>query len=857
LVASAGSGKTTLINQFLEQRAWPVAWLSLDESDAGLTIFRSYVTAAVQGIFPGACDLTQKLLRTPQPPPVDYLATTLANELSDIPQPFALVLDDYHCLREPAIHQLVGQVLRHAPASLRLVMSSRFDPALPLSRLASQGKLVEIRASDLRFRAAEAHALLQQVAGAPLSQERVAALVEEMDGWAVGLHSVALSLRSAGAGTGSAGERLAGNHRRLVGILADEVFATQPADVRDFLIRTSLLSQLTAPLCQALYAGDVSGAGSTLDSGAVLHRLERDSLFVEALDEDHQWYRYHNLFRSFLARKLEQTFGRSEIAALHHRVGLWHWQHGNAGEALRHAAAAQDPTLAASIIEGELQAILVKEEWPTLERWLRLVPSDLIQRRPRLLVAQAWVLYFHHHLAAMPPLLAQAQAAVERGDEDAASSAQVHRDLATLATVLFFAAGDYANTLASAESALAAGEQEHPLNRGFATFFRSIAAYAIAGEEQAVALCAPMINHTLEDVTVRARALLSVGHIYGLACRPVEQERAAMALLRLAQEHDLDLSIAWAHRHLGSAFYERYELDQAVEHFAQGVDLRYLAHFVCVRDCYVGLALAYLAQGRREDAKATAAALRAFFSERGLANLPEYDSFQARFSFLLGDTDQALRIVARSQPVRASLAMVAYETATLTHAMIHILAGSAAQRRAAAATLGDLRRLAEKTHATWHLIYILVLQAIAWEQDGQPEQALAAMQEAVMLGRPGRIIASIVECGLPAKRLLQRLAERGEEPAYVRDLLAAFPMTQTPQASTAPGEDLVEPLSAREMEVLALLNQRRSNKEIAASLVVSPLTVKRHMTNIMQKLGVDSRWEAVERAREIGLIPPS
>ena len=126
-----------------------------------------------------------------------------------------------------------------------------------------------------------------------------------------------------------------------------------------------------------------------------------------------------------------------------------------------------------------------------------------------------------------------------------------------------------------------------------------------------------------------------------------------------------------------------------------------------------------------------------------------------------------------------------------------------------------------------------------------------------MLGRPGRIIAAIVECGLPAKRLLQRLAERGVEPAYARDLLAAFPLTEAPQSLTAPGAGLVEPLSAREMEVLALLNQRRSNKEIAASLVVSPLTVKRHMTNIMQKLGVDSRWEAVERAREIGLVPPS
>ncbi len=189
LVASAGSGKTTLINQFLEQRGWPAAWLSLDEGDDDLVVFLSYVAAAVENIFPGACELTQKLLRTPQPPPVDYLAATLINELSDIPQPFALVLDDYHSLRAAPIHQLTGQLLHHAPASLRLVISSRYDPPLPLSRLASRGRLVEIRAADLRFQPAEAQTLLERSAGLALPQKRVDALVEEMEGWAVGLHS--------------------------------------------------------------------------------------------------------------------------------------------------------------------------------------------------------------------------------------------------------------------------------------------------------------------------------------------------------------------------------------------------------------------------------------------------------------------------------------------------------------------------------------------------------------------------------------------------------------------------------------------------------------------------------------------
>jgi LuxR family maltose regulon positive regulatory protein len=863
--APAGSGKTTLLVQWLERLSWPVAWLSLDETDDDLIIFLSYVTAAIQGTYPEACSLTQKLIRTPQPPPVDYLAATLVNELSQIADGLVLVLEDYHCIRKPSIHHLVGRLLRHTPPALHLVISSRFDPPLPLSRLASQGKLVEIRPADLRFRSNEAQALLEGLIDFSLPQERIDALVEEMEGWAAGLHSVALSLRGSGDWPPSIGDRAAGDYRRLVGILADEVFAMQPADVREFLMRTSVLSQLTAPLCQALYADDTPTTDSAPDSQAMLQRLERDSLFVETLDEGRRWYRYHNLFRSFLARKLEQTASQADIAALHRRASIWHWAQGSPGEAIQHALAGHDAALAAEIVEGEMLEILVREDWPTLERWLNLLAGEAIQRRPRLLVAQAWVLYFHFKLSGIPPLLAQAQALLAEGGVDAtATSALVRPHVEALSTVLYFAAGDYAGALASAQSVLADSEPGQPLSRGFAIFFRGLAQYALSGADEAIALCSRIVDDPLEEVTVRARALQSIGHIYGIACLPVEQERAGLALLKLAQEHGLDLSTAWAHRHLGSAYLELYELDRAVEHFARGVELRYLAHFVCARDCYGGLALAYLAQGRREEAEAAASALQAFYADRGLANLPEYDLFQARFWFLLGDTDRALQVLARSQPVRATPSMVAYETTTLTHAMVHILAGSDAQRQAAVLTLGELQRMAEETHATWHLIRILALRAIALQLEDQPEEALDVMRQAYLLGYPGRVHAIFVELGAPARRLLQRLAERGVESAYLRDLLAAYasgagaPKASRPGAQAlSPNAQLVEPLSARELEVLALLSQRLSNKEIAAKLVISPLTVKRHMTNIMQKLGVDSRWDAAERAREIGLIPPA
>ena len=208
-----------------------------------------------------------------------------------------------------------------------------------------------------------------------------------------------------------------------------------------------------------------------------------------------------------------------------------------------------------------------------------------------------------------------------------------------------------------------------------------MASYALEGADQAVAFCVAIGDSPFESAVVRARALESLCHIYGIACRPIEQARAARVLLKLAQEHHLDVSAAWAYRHLGSSHYERNELAAAIQTFSQAVERRYLAHFTSARDCFIGLALAYQAQGRTEEAEAAAAALQTFYVDLGLTHLPEADSFQVRLAFLQGDTGRALHTLERIHPTIAVAAMDVYEMATLTRAMVHVMAGTAAQRR--------------------------------------------------------------------------------------------------------------------------------------------------------------------------------
>jgi LuxR family maltose regulon positive regulatory protein len=507
--------------------------------------------------------------------------------------------------------------------------------------------------------------------------------------------------------------------------------------------------------------------------------------------------------------------------------------------------------------------MLTREEWTTVQRRLKLLPATIIEQRPLLLVAQAWVQYYEFRMQPIPQLLARAEA-ILRATPHPAATPDVLCDLEALQSLMLFAAGQYSLAVESGQRVMSNSACRRTYSRRVAVFFLSLSLYALQGEAPAIGLLTRIIDDPLEETAVKVQAFLALCHLGNLTCRPADQERAASALLRLTQEQELDVSVAWARHLLGRSFYERYDLEEAVRHFSLVLEQHYLAHFLCARDSFMWLALSYQGLGRSQEADAVAAALQAFCVERGLANDPELDTFSARLALLQGDHDRALSIVMRSRLASVPLPMAAYEVTTIHQTTVLLLAGNEAQRREAASSLGALRRLAEASHSTWHLIRVLALQTIVLEQEGHSEEALAALERAVMLGYSGRPVASFIELGAPIKRLLRRLAERGVAPAYVRHLLAAFPdgaasgsqPAAVDSAGTTPqGIHQVERLSAREMEVLALLSQRLANKEIAARLFISPLTVKRHVTNIFQKLGVDSRWEAVERARKIGLIP--
>jgi LuxR family maltose regulon positive regulatory protein len=288
--APAGFGKTTLVGEWVATAGRPVAWLSLDEGDSDPARFFTYLTAALQQIDPAIGKSTQAMLQAPQPPPPEPLLTALVNDIAGVAEPFALVLDDYHLIKALPVHQQLGFLLDHRPPQMHVVIATREDPPLPLSRLRARGQMTEIRQTDLQFTTEEAQAFLQRMA-LELSSDDVASLLQRTEGWAAGLQMAALSLRSSGD-TERLLQSFTGSHRYVLDYLVEEVFQQQDADVQSFLLKTSILNRLTSGLCDA-----VTGRS---DGHETLRGLEQANLFVVSLDESRTWYRYHRLFADLL-----------------------------------------------------------------------------------------------------------------------------------------------------------------------------------------------------------------------------------------------------------------------------------------------------------------------------------------------------------------------------------------------------------------------------------------------------------------------------------------------------------------------------------------------------------------------------
>jgi LuxR family maltose regulon positive regulatory protein len=404
IATPAGFGKTTLLSTWVASCDRRVAWLSLDTGDNDPTRFLTYFVAALQSIAADIGSGVLGVLQSPQPPPTESLLTALLNEIAGIPEHFVLVLDDYHVIDAKPVDDALTFLLEHLPPQMHLVISTREDPQLPLARLRVRDQMTELRDTDLRFTPAEAAVFLKEVMALNLSTKEIDALEARTEGWIAGLQLAALSLYGHQDAT-SFITSFTGSSRFIIDYLAEEVLERQPEEVRAFLLRTSILERMCAPLCDAVLndtseAAALAGSPQSISSQAMLEKLERSNLFVVPLDDERRWYRYHHLFADLLQRRLHQGTAsptRDGVAELHRRASQWYEDKSLEIEAFEHAVAANDVERAERLIEGDGVPLHFRGAGASVLRWLESLPAAVLNARPSLWVTYASALFFVRH----------------------------------------------------------------------------------------------------------------------------------------------------------------------------------------------------------------------------------------------------------------------------------------------------------------------------------------------------------------------------------------------------------------------------------------------------------------------------
>jgi LuxR family maltose regulon positive regulatory protein len=863
--APAGFGKTTLVSQWLEACGCPAAWLSLREEDSDLPTFLLYLVSAIRTLYPGACPETWALVQAPQLPPMAYLATMLVNELGEVPQAFVFVLDDFHRVQSPPVHQFVETLVDSVPRTLCLVLITRVDPSLPLPALRAGQKMLELRSGDLQLTPDEVQDFFQQCMGLEVDAESLAILEQRTEGWIVGLRLAALSLRDGGELTALT-RSLAGSDRHVMDYLLAEVLSHQPQAVQEVLLRSSILRRFCVSLLDALLdrGRSVNGRAPGVGTWGMLEWMERSGLFLVPLDDERTWYRYHHLFRELLEHKLCSEWSEEEVASLHVRASDWFAAEGLIEEAMHHALAAGDAPRAARLVAQQRHALLNREAWHTLVRWVDLLPQEVVHQHPGLLLARAWHQQWRWQYATMPPVLEMTEELISHDAEAITETERqiLRGEVDILWSALWFARGDGSRCLESAQRARERLPAELVYVRS--TFLEYLAwGYQMTGQagagihmlEEALAS-----DEAREDLFT-ARMLLGLAVIYYLSGDLRLQEQMAQRLLKLSPEKPLALSRPWAHLISGQACYQQNRLAEAEAHFSAVTEHRYLANAAASQACLLSLALTYQAQGRPEAATQVAETSLAFALEiRQPVQMVETRAFQARLALLQGDLAAALRwargVTLEDLPARTLFP----EVPRVTLARVLIAQGTRDSLQKASQILEEIVEIARGVHSEPHTIEMLALQALVCDAQGEGPKALDLLRQSLELAQPGGFLRVFVDLGPAMIPLLSRLAESESESNYVRRILAAFAPSPLQRRATrldqAASLEIVESLTNREQEILELLARRLSDKEIAQALHISPYTVSKHANNLYGKLQVAGRRQAVSKARALGILPP-
>ena len=849
--APAGFGKSTLISEWSASCKLPVAWLSLDEGDNDPARFISYVVKALQTIQTGIGEHLLAALQSPQPLQIETILTLLLNEISDIPDNFLLILDDYHLIDSQPVDRSLTFLIEHQPPQMRLVIATREDPSLPLPRLRTRGQLTELRAADLRFTPAETAEFLNRVIGLNLSEENITALEARTEGWIAGLQLAAISMQGQPDPTEFI-QSFTGSHRFVMDYLLEEVLQQQRENIQSFLLRTSVLDRVCGSLCDAVFLDPSVPGQATLDY------LEHANLFIVPLDHERRWYRYHHLFADLLRKRLWQSLTPEETAELHIRASQWYENNDLMLDAFRHAAAASDIERAICLMENKRMPLHRRGTATTILDWLESLSDAVRNARPVLWWMQAALMLTIGQTRGVEEKLQAAENSLDVLTVPDAELDNTTRDLigkiAVIRANLAQAEAQTETIFVQARRALA---YLHPNNLsyrssairtlGFAYYWQDDWDKAQQAYTEALSLA-----QTAGDMTSAMLASIRLGQL--------QEDQNQLYLATETYRHALNLigeysnpNTTIAYLGLAQIFYQWNNLDAAEQYAEQGLKLAQQFDQITDRIIMSELHLSLIKLGRGDISGAAQMVSQAEQTSRQknfTLRLPHIAYFQTWIHLHQGNLDAAAQLTQQNEiPLMRARVLIRQNDLS-----------------AALEVLEALHRQAEEKGLARRLLDVMAVQSVALYAHGEKEKAVELLGKALAQAEPKGFIRLFVDEGEAMRLLILDFRAQIEKQGppniyplfgYVNKLLAAFPTSLeviSQSKITNQKSKMIEPLSEREMEVLRLLRSELSGPEIARRLIVSLNTLRTHTKNIFNKLGVNNRRAAIHRAEELELF---
>jgi LuxR family transcriptional regulator, maltose regulon positive regulatory protein len=857
--APAGSGKTTALTEWhrtLQQRRVGTAWLSLDDFDNASRRFLVHLVTAIQAARPDFGREALGLLSANPDVPMGDVASSLIRDFGGTPLRIVTFLDDYHEIRDRAIHAVMDFLLRYVPAHVQFVIGTRRDPPLSVGRLRVRGELLEIRWEELRFDAGEARQYLRDVCRLPLSEEQVHALFQRTEGWITGLQLAAMSIPEA-ADTDAFVDAFTGVQRNVTDYLLEGVFRGQPPAVRHFLLRTAILDRMTASLCDMLTGRQ--------DGQHLIETLENANLFVFGLDDHRAWYRYHHLFAEFLQGRLRAEHP-DEVAGLYDRASDWFERNGLLTEAVRYALAGNRFKRAARLLEAAGRELFRRGDFQELRRWLDALPDGTVRRSPVLCILHAWALAYLGELEGARRRIACAESAIAEpeGGDPSPAAVPVEAELGVLRAVLGIIRTDEPDVSGLRPGIVSRFPPEEAALRsyasitlGFASRMKGNLSLALRHFHEALS-----VSEGANSSLVNLNARLNIGIVYHLMGRANVAEESFRRSLEVARER------LWL-RSIGAAFL-RYGLAMVLQDKdRQGEALEELSEAIAFLEAsdafgFLGVALVERARilhalGRQGPGAADLARARRIALERDVKRV----GFRA-------DLLEARMAVRAHDPVKAAACLEAAEAAFggtgfadrpvlsekyelfLMERLRVLMARDQCGR--AVRLAGKALRSARSAERGRHVIEFLVLQAKGWNGLSATEKALNGLEQALSLAAEEGIVRPFIDAGLEIVPLLRRIKTGGTGRAAAENILSALGDLGDPVAGkSVPGRG-DEPLHHREVQILKLVSQGLRNREIGDRLFLSEETVKWYLKRLYGRLSVRTRTEAVASARRLGIL---